>query len=103
MLATPPSMPAIWNTVAMNMGTHNQSSHERPRSRGPGIRSMVRSELLPVVTVWRPISTWMKTFSTHAAIMNQSSVKPAPAPSLGVTTSSPEPTMVAVMIRPGPS
>jgi hypothetical protein len=35
--------------------------------------------------------------------MNHSSVKPALAPSFGVTISSPEPTMEAVMIRPGPS
>jgi hypothetical protein len=35
--------------------------------------------------------------------MNQSIVNPALAPSFGVTTSSPEPTIDAVMIKPGPS
>src|SRR5262245_20776664 len=35
--------------------------------------------------------------------MNQSSLKPWAAPSLGVTMSSPEPTMIALRIRPGPS
>jgi hypothetical protein len=36
-------------------------------------------------------------------MMNQSSVNPKLAPSLGVTINSPEPTIDAVMIRPGPS
>lgn len=35
-------------------------------------------------------------------MMNQSRVKPLLAPSFGVTINSPETTMVAVMIRPGP-
>ena len=36
-------------------------------------------------------------------MMNHSSWKPTAAPSFGVTISSPEPTMTALMIRPGPS
>src|SRR5262245_2626824 len=35
-------------------------------------------------------------------MMNHSRLKPTEAPSLGVTISSPEPTMVAVMMKPGP-
>jgi len=36
-------------------------------------------------------------------MMNQRSRKPTSAPSFGVTINSPEPTMIDVMINPGPS
>ena len=55
-----------------------------------------------MVTVCRPSSICTNTFSRQPRIINHSSVKPALAPSFGVTISSPEPTIVAVMIRPGP-
>jgi hypothetical protein len=52
--------------------------------------------------VQRANSTWTATFTSVLKITIQSSAKPAWAPSVVVAISSPEPTMEALRIRPGP-
>ena len=84
------------------MIAHSHSNHDTTR-RGPGTRFIVSSVVTPRASVNRPSSIWINTFKTQPRMMNQSSVNPKLAPSLGVTISSPEPTIDAVMIRPGPS
>ena len=95
-------MPATWNTRPAYISSHSQSTHET-RRRGPGRPSRAASVVVPWVTAWRPSSICTKTFSMQPSTMNHSIANPTLAPSLGVTISSPEPTMTAVMIRPGPS
>ena len=84
------------------MIAHSHNNHDTT-ARGPGTRFKVSSVVRPRASVNRPSSIWIKTFKTHPRMMNQSSVKPKLAPNLGVTISSPEPTIEAVMMSPGPS
>ena len=70
--------------------------------RGPGTLSMSSRVVFPWIIAARPSSTCTKTLTIQPSMMNHSSVKPFFAPTTGVAINSPEPTMQAVMIRPGP-
>ena len=99
--AIPPTIPDIWNSVPTYINTHSQSTQDT-MTRGPGRRSSATSVVTPSETVYRPSSIWTKTLIRQLKMMNQRSVKPVFAPSCVVTMSSPEPTMLAEMISPGP-
>ena len=51
----------------------------------------------------RPNSTWTKTLITQPSTISHNSQKPASAPVLVVAMSSPEPTIDAAIINPGPN
>ena len=97
----PPMMPPTWNTSATYISSQSHSTHDT-RQRGPGSVSSAASVDWLVAIAVRASSICTNTFSAQPRTMNQSSVKPTDAPSLGVTISSPDPTMVAVMMKPGP-
>ena len=71
-------------------------------TRGPGTVSSASSVVMPLEIAKRPSSTCTSTLIMQPAIMNHNRLKPYSAPTLGVAINSPEPTMQAVMIRPGP-
>ena len=83
------------------MASHSQSTHDT-MARGPGNVFNPTSVVCPRSTAWRPSSICTKTFSRQPRMINQSSLNPSSAPSFGVTISSPEPTMTALMMSPGP-
>ena len=101
MSATPPTMPATWNTSAKYIPSHSQSSHET-RNLGPGTVFIASSVVIPRKSAKRPNSICTNTLITHPRMMNQSNVNPTLAPSLGVTITSPDPTIEAVTMSPGP-
>src|SRR5688572_1611209 len=55
-LANPPIMPATWKINATYIKVHNQTSHET-RNRGPGIKSIALSVVIPFEIAKRPSST----------------------------------------------
>ena len=71
-LASPPTMPATWNTREPYIRSQSQSTQET-RRRGPGRPSRAASVVLPWVTAWRPSSICTNTFSRQPSTMNQSS------------------------------
>jgi hypothetical protein len=56
----------------------------------------------PVAIVHRASSIWTATFTSVLTITSQSRTNPAWAPSAVVAISSPDPTIEALRIRPGP-
>src|SRR5918993_1505118 len=83
------------------MKTQNHTSHDT-RSRGPGTELSASSVVTRSTIATRASSTCTNTFTTHARSTNHKRKKPLAAPTFGVTISSPDPTMAALMMRPGP-
>ena len=94
-------MPLTWKTSDTYIASHSHRIHDT-RQRGPGSVLSAASVVRPVATAVRASWICTNTFSTQPRMMNHSRLKPTDAPSLGVTISSPDPTMVAVMMKPGP-
>ncbi len=72
-------------------------------SRGPGMRLSDVSVVSPCPIATRPSSICTKTLITQPTMISHSSEMPACAPVLVVAISSPEPTMLAAIMSPGPS
>ena len=83
------------------MNSQNQTSQDT-RKRGPGTEFSASSVVMRSTIASRASSICTNTLTTHARMMNHSIEKPSAAPTLGVTISSPDPTMAALMMRPGP-
>ena len=101
MSTQPPMSPATWNTSPRYMNSQNQSSHDT-RRRGPGTEFSASSVVMRSTIARRASSICTNTLTMHARRMNQSIEKPSAAPTFGVTISSPDPTIAALMMRPGP-
>ncbi len=99
--AMPPTMPLTWKISDRYIASHSQRIHDT-RQRGPGNALSASSVVRPVATAVRASWICTNTFSTQPSTMNHNRLKPTDAPSLGVTMSSPDPTIVAVMMKPGP-
>ena len=93
--------PATWNTRPRYMNSHSHSSHET-RSRGPGTVFSASSVVTRSTIASRASSICTNTLTMHARMMNHSIEKPSAAPTFGVTISSPDPTIAALMMSPGP-
>src|SRR6187397_2517583 len=83
------------------MKSQNQRIHDT-RNRGPGIEFSASSVVTRSTITMRASSICTKTLTMHAKMTNQSIENPLAAPTFGVTMSSPDPTMAALMMRPGP-
>ena len=83
------------------MNNQHQTNHDTMK-RGPGIVFIASSVVMPLEIAKRPSSTCTSTLIMQPAIMNHNRLKPYSAPTLGVAINSPEPTMQAVIMRPGP-
>src|SRR5687767_1742452 len=97
----PPMRPATWNTSPKYMNSQSQSSHDT-RRRGPGIEFSASSVVMRSTIAKRASPICTNTLTMQARMTNHSIEKPSAAPTFGVTMSSPEPTMAALMMRPGP-
>ena len=97
----PPMRPATWKTSPTYMKSQNQRSQDT-RSRGPGTESSASRVVTRSTIASRASSICTKTFTMQAMMMNHNIEKPSAAPTFGVTISSPDPTMAALMMRPGP-
>ena len=84
------------------MNTQSQTSHDT-RMRGPGMLFIASNVVIPLATAKRPSSTCTKTLMIQPMTISQSRSKPASAASFGVAITSPEPTIEAVRISPGPT
>jgi hypothetical protein len=83
------------------MKSHIHSSHDT-RKRGPGTEFSASSVVSRSTIANRASSICTNTLTMQPRIMNHSIEKPRAAPTFGVTMSSPEPTIAALMMRPGP-
>ena len=98
---TPANIAPIWNNVIRIIATQSQTTHETP-TFGPGIRLNPPRPVLPVAIVKRPISACNAGLMRQLMMISQRHVIPTSAPSDVVAISSPEPTMDAARIIPGP-
>ena len=83
------------------MNSHSHTSHDT-RKRGPGTEFSASSVVTRSTIANRASSTCTNTLTMQPRMMNHSIEKPSAAPTFGVTMSSPEPTIAALMMRPGP-
>ena len=77
-------------------------SHSGRLPAGPGSSLKTCKKVWPLAIVWRANSVCTTTLTKHESKTNHSRVKPATAPSLVVTISSPDPTIEPARIIPGP-
>ena len=94
-------IPPNWMNFAINMINHAHTAHPM-RSLGPGIVFQKASIGFPVVMDILAISSWRMIFKAQLKMMVHRVTKPAWAPRAVVAINSPEPTMEAVTMIPGP-
>ena len=72
------------------------------RQRGPGTRLNPANPVSPLAMMYRPISACSTGLIRQLSRITQSAVNPTWAPSVVVAISSPDPTIDAARIIPGP-
>ena len=101
-IAVLPSIPpscTILSTINKNI---NQMLHFAFPNLGPGSLLKACIAVSPDMMVCFPNSSWTATFTKQLTMMIQNAANPALAPSVVVAISSPDPTMEADKIKPGP-
>src|SRR5512134_3025427 len=100
-------MPPMPTTPGTKLARLNQSVHDTGRPPGPGSRPgnrlSARRYVSPDVTTYRASSAWTIDLLQQHSSIHQSSVNPATAPRLVVSTSSPDPTMLPAITMLGPT
>ena len=81
---------------------YHTSQFPRPGILGPGTVFSAERVGIPVETVNLPISICAKTLTTQPRMISHRRFSPPRAPVRVVAISSPLPTMLAAMIKPGP-
>ena len=99
---TPPTMPPTCIILAIINSNHTQIDQFACPRRGPG--SVLSDAMVdsPVPIACLPNSSCTTTLTKQLKMMNHIRMKPARAPTIVVAINSPEPTMEAERIKPGP-
>ena len=101
-MAVPPSIPPNCTTLRVIRRNTDHTAQEPFFNLGPGSLLNEFIGLSPVMIACLPNSICRATLTRQLIIMIQNAVNPAFAPSVVVAINSPEPTMEADKIKPGP-
>ena len=101
-IAEPPSIPPtckIFKRVSINVAQMAQLPFLKV---GPGSFAKENIKVFPVMIAFLPNSSCMATFTKQLTRITQKVIKPPFAPRIVVAINSPDPTIEAERIKPGP-
>lgn len=97
-IAAPPIIPPSW-TILKRV---NKKVVQTAQFFGPDKVENEAINGLPVIMAFFPNSSWIATFTKQLTRITQNVINPPSAPSTVVAINSPEPTIEAERINPGP-